>query len=296
MIQPNADIGAVVVLFNPDWKSVLNNIDELLRQVGEVCYVDNTPMTDMSVKFEGYNRVRYIPLRENRGIAAAQNVGIKYFLDREGIENILFLDQDSQIQPGLAVELKKRYDEVLRYLKVIAIGPQAFNAETGKSYVWESSILDRRKIEGREYWIMRNLPSSYSLTPIYLFRTCGLFNEELFIDGVEHEWMWRAKSMINGELVIVPDLHFCHQMGTPFTFLGRKMSKSTPFRLFYQTRNVLWICKLPYSPKSWKKQQLKRLVVKSFWYPMFVAPRFKYMKSIVKGILQGIFRSIPTQK
>lgn len=284
------NIGAIIILFNPDIKIILENLNELSAQVDEVCLVDNTPQTDNSKYFEQVANMHYIGLQENVGIAKAQNIGINYFLDKPNIKYLLFLDQDSKISKNLAISLRDDYVNLSKQFCVIAIGPQAISSDTKKTYVSNSSIIKKIFVDNKEYWKMRNIPSSYSLTEKETFIKYGFFNERLFIDCVEHEWFWRVKEKSHGDLYIDPALKFSHQMGTPIKFFGYKTSISTPFRLYYQVRNVLWVAKLGYSPKSWKKKQLTRLVIKSFWYPIFISPRLKYLKSIARGIKDGLFQ------
>ncbi|MCM1139767.1 MAG: glycosyltransferase [Muribaculum sp.] len=283
-------IAAIIVLYKPNITQILDNIKILLTQVDEICYVDNTPNNDYSTYFENFSKVHYVSLNQNFGIAKAQNIGIKNFLKNKDIQYLLFLDQDSKIVENLAMSLKDEYIKLSNKDFVIAVGPQAISYDNKKSYVSEDSILQKFTIDDTEYWKMRNIPSSYSLINKENFIKYGFYNERLFIDCVEHEWFWRVKEKTNGDIYIIPSLQFFHQMGTPIEFLGYKTSISTPFRLYYQVRNVLWVAKLRYSPKSWRRKQLIRLFIKCIWYPVCISPRFKYLKSITRGIVDGVFK------
>ena len=86
-------VGAVVVLYNPNFDVTKKTLSSLASQVDQICVVDNSP-SDHSEVLSGYESVEYKPLLKNIGIAAAQNIGIRYFIDL-GYDFVLFADQDS---------------------------------------------------------------------------------------------------------------------------------------------------------------------------------------------------------
>ena len=55
----------------------------------------------------------------------------------------------------------------------------------------------RGKIFSEDLTEVNELMSSTSLIPIEMFSKVGLLEETLFIDGVDHEWCWRAKKIEN---------------------------------------------------------------------------------------------------
>jgi GT2 family glycosyltransferase len=73
-------IAAVVVLYHPDLSLLERLLESVLGQVDTIVVVDNTPASApaFALFFEKYrDQVSYIALGENKGIATAQNVGIK---------------------------------------------------------------------------------------------------------------------------------------------------------------------------------------------------------------------------
>ena len=84
-------LAGVVVLYNPDQK-VINNINSYIDELDALYLVDNSS-ADNSTLFM-HEKVEYIPLRKNTGIAHALNVGAKKAIDHH-FHYLLTMDQDS---------------------------------------------------------------------------------------------------------------------------------------------------------------------------------------------------------
>ncbi len=130
-------VAAVIVLYNPD----MSLLDRLLRsvvgQVQSAFVVDNTPgsFVAFSSHFEKYQGiVSYVPLGENKGIATAQNVGIRESLSA-GHSHVLLLDQDSTLPPGMVTKLLEAETALIQSgEKVAAVGPLIVEVKNGKRY------------------------------------------------------------------------------------------------------------------------------------------------------------------
>ena len=86
-------IVGVVVWYHPAEKEV-EALSLYMNDVERVVVVDNSE-TDNSVLCEQLPNVQYISLGENKGIAAALNVGCNEAM-KKGAEWVLTMDQDSQ--------------------------------------------------------------------------------------------------------------------------------------------------------------------------------------------------------
>ena len=96
-------VEGVVVLFKPDDK-MLDNINSYLGDLKKLYVVDNTPGGDISDRFND-KKIKYIPLKENKGIAYALNVGAKEAI-KDGADWLLTMDQDSCFEKGAVKEMK----------------------------------------------------------------------------------------------------------------------------------------------------------------------------------------------
>ena len=314
--------GAIIILYNPDLPAVEQALLKLLPQVDEVCLVDNSD-TSLAQHFAGREKIAYIPLMHNTGIAFAQNEGIRHF-QAKGFSDVLFCDQDS-IGTEHLVEQLMSVRQALQQQghRVAAIGPKPINRKTGRSYYNKPrNVIARFTIPANisrtlapshprtpentsrtpvpshprtpentshtpVYHIdqMHSIISSFSLISLSVINEVGLFEEPLFIDAVDNEWGWRAEYYHGLHSYMVNELTFNHMQGMPTRL---PMKKSPAFRLYYQYRNFLVLLRRPYVPKFWKWHCAWTYTLKLFFYPLFVSPRLKNLRSILRGIRDGI--------
>ena len=112
-------IGAIIVLYNPDFELLFKGLEALLPQVDEVCIIDNS-LTNNACKINHLHKVHYMPLCKNIGIAAAQNIGIKYFLSRQ-FNYVVFSDQDSVISENAIIDLVNAHKLLAEKYKIATI-------------------------------------------------------------------------------------------------------------------------------------------------------------------------------
>ena len=182
-------IGAIIVLYNPDIPQLVKSLRVLEQSVGLLCLVDNSKKSYES-DFKDFKTVKYIPLMENRGIAAAQNVGVKT-LKAIGVEYVVFSDQDSVADKATVTRLVSTYRQLRNMgINVGGVGTRAINVETGQPYRSKSKEYETISVgEGSETTKTTRcsyIRSSISFIPITLFGEVGGFDESLFIDGVDN--------------------------------------------------------------------------------------------------------------
>lgn len=280
--------GGILVLYQPDWQITEETISSLATQVDDLCIVDNTPDTDEGDRVcQLASNITYFPLYENLGIAAAQNIGIQHFMKLE-YDFVVFCDQDSVSPDNLIPKLKNAYFELSRIYSIAAIGPMPLNKKTGTAYLYPQEIISKECSSDMSYYIMHSLISSYSLVPVENFKKIGIMQERLFIDFVDQEWCWRANNHCGMVCILYPEIRILHELGVSKRFCGVAISVSTPFRLFYQTRNLLWLCKVKYVPNNWKKRNVAKLIPKFIYYTIFTKERLTYMKEFIRGLYYGL--------
>lgn len=291
-------IGAVMVLYAPDLDVTDKAIEAILPQVDLLCIVDNTPGADLSARFTD-NRIHYIAMSGNSGIAAAQNRGTRWLLDR-GVDFLVYTDQDSETRPDTIARLMHGYTILTDGgVKVGLAGTLPVNRETGEPYRLSARRIDSpndlRRIPGAEgiseYY---SAISSISLIPRRAMLDNGGFDESLFIDGVDHEWCWRAWHTHAYRTFIVRDAVIDHCLGQGDRHLAaRQVHIASADRVYYQFRNYLWLKRLEYTPAYWIKKNGLKYAVKFFYFPIMVSPRGKYLKNILRGIRDGLRRRHP---
>ena len=281
-------IGCVLVMYNPRRELLTASLASLNEQVDEIFLGDNSmDMPDfMAALLALYPKVYYRGFKENLGIAEAQNRGIAYFQER-GFDFIIFMDQDSLAPKNLIFSLLADYNRLREAgIAVGGIGPRPFNRGEGKPYV---GAVKKGKLILPGVTEVGEIISSASLIPMMHFKQVGEMESSLFIDGVDHEWCWRAKKIGGWRFFISESVQLSHQVGEgdkPFLF--RKVAIPTPFRTYYQFRNYFRLVHRGYVPLYWKVSNGFKYSIKFFYYPLCVTPRISYMKQIMKGIYAGI--------
>jgi rhamnosyltransferase len=284
-----SSIGGLIVAYHFDAQTMSTLVEAFQKQVDWLIIVDNSD-TDQNEWFAKYGSdVCYLPLNENKGIAYAQNIGIKLLLDK-GCDYILFSDQDSIPPEHLTVDLYSSY----RMLKahdpnVQGVAPSAYNKHTGETYSYQSEVLADLTIEDHPYEKVSYLMNSGAFIAAEAFKQAGLMDAQLFIDGVDSEWCWRAAQRIHATFYVDKNIKLAHFLGIGNKKIGGKERSITPpFRMYYQYRNFIWLLKRKYVPASWKRYNGKKYLIKLIYYPLFIAPRFQYLKNITKGINSGL--------
>lgn len=286
-------IGCVLVLYNPEKELLIKTLCSIILQVEKVFIADNS--CSPKEWFKNYtDKIIYQRMSGNIGIAAAQNVGIKHFTEHN-FSHIIFLDQDSIVDEGLISQLVKDLEFLNQKLILVgAIGPRPINRESNKKY--RGSVRKGKPITPYITEVTEII-SSASLVPLKYYKNIGLLEESLFIDGVDHEWCWRAKKIKNLRFFISEKALLSHKTGEGDRFfVFKNMAISTPFRTYFQFRNYFVLSRRNYVPLYWKLANGFKFFIKLFYYPIFIKPRKEYLKNILRGIKDGIFNKTNTSQ
>ena len=280
--------GCVMALFNPDVGLLRRVIDALAAQADTLCLVDNSSY-DNRAHLPKIKNLSYIPLYENRGIAEAQNIGIEY-LSAQHHNYILLADQDSIASQNMVNELKRRHRILNRIYDVAAVGPMPINRHTGTPYITpkDERILRHIRLEGYDFLETHSIIASFSLISIEAIRHTVVMDERLFIDFVDQEWCWRARRC-GLRVFVATDIRFQHEQGRHLSALGLSLKISTPARLYFQIRNLLWLLRQDLAPHTWRRKNIRKMCYKIIGYPLLIAPRNAYIKSIYRGLRDGVF-------
>ena len=280
-------IGAVVVLYNPDLAITSQLLEGLVEQVNKIVIIDNSPLsTALDYNQFGITKADYYHYPNNIGLAKAHNIGLVKVAE-SGCKYGIIFDQDSLISDGFIDGLVATLESGFDSHNVIAVGPQ----------VW-CSFDDtdvRPRVQKRES-LAPNLDcasqiiSSGMMIHLPSYMTVGPKDERLFIDGVDHEWCWRANSK-GYRVGIATHIIMPHRLGDERqSRLGISYKVGSPIRLYYQFRNILLLAGRGYVPTYWKIRNLclmpLKLVVQSITHDDG-KQRFTYM---IRGIRDGILR------
>lgn len=262
------DVCAIIVTYFP----ILERFEQVLLHVRPQCDVlivvnsDGCDSGQIQKHSEG-NGCSLIVNEENLGIAAAQNQGINFALDHD-YSYVLLLDQDSVVCDGFVQKL----------MLYTAIDTTA--VISGRAIDARNRDVSNTNVKNSPYVEQRDLMSSGTLIHRNAIATVGLFEEPLFIDCVDFEWGWRARSL-GLRLLLVRDAYFSHTIGD-----GHQRYKQlpSPIRHYYQSRNISYMLTRRYVPKRWKLKQLFFFIPKILKILIFGSDKRRRLGYILKGM------------
>ena len=275
-------IALVIVLFHPDNEDIAYLLRLSTLYHGTI--IDNTENNIFNAEY--VNKMRYIGLGENKGIAEAQNIGIKTILKNNQIQYIIFLDQDSRIENGYPIRIT---DEFYKFyssgINLSTLGPVIINKKNGETY---KSVIHKNNYINEDFILKKHIISSGSCISRKALEDVGLYESPLFIDFVDDEWCWRAnaKGYVCG---ITKNLSLEHRIGQREIHLGKYIiSISAPQRYYYQYRNYLWLIRRKYVPRQWKMAYGVKFAARFLYFPFLIKGGGKCWKFMARGILDGI--------
>jgi rhamnosyltransferase len=135
------------------------------------------------------------------------------------------------------------------------------------------------------------LISSGALIGTAAIDAVGGFDESLFVDSVDLEWSFRARSMgfaLYGVCGAVLD----HRLGDErkAVWKGVHLVVHSPQRTYYMTRNRFLLYRRGYMPLKWKWKDLLRATGKFTATMLLVAPRREYAGMTLRGIRDALTR------
>lgn len=204
-MKPNA-VCAVIVTFFPR-ENVINNIAALREQVENLVIVDNgtcgRPLTLLRAASQDFNCV-LLENGSNRGVAAALNVGVRWAL-LHTYQWVALFDQDSTASDCMVDAMIRKYQASHSPDRVAVVTPKHIEANSG---AWNRPSLFT------ELDSPLTAITSGSLIPSRIFELCGEFEEDLFIDYVDHEYCLRVRSL-GYTIALCEDAVLYHPVGAP---------------------------------------------------------------------------------
>ncbi len=224
----NKSIAAVTVLYNPQ-EVFIKNIYSYSNRVSLLILIDNSenPSPALYDCFKNDPTIKIIFYHSNNGIAKALNDAVR-LAAANGFDWILTMDQDSWFERKDLENYLAAFAQLPNKEKTAVVGPEFENKNTSGIKKVISVI------------------TSGSLVNIKAFGSIGGFNEDLFIDEVDHEYCYRA--ILDGYAVLQIQQGFLqHSLGNLInvTTISGKKNKAkalhAPIRLYYIVRNSLYV-------------------------------------------------------
>lgn len=262
---------AIIVTYNPDNLILDEFVRKITHQVSKVIIVDNSEPSQVN----SYKDVDIVRLNDNVGIAAAQNIGLQKAMG-ENCDFIFTFDQDSQISDSYCKKMIAEYNNFKDQYPIACIGPTINRQSTDH----QSKTLG---LVEKDFII-----SSGALFPLHAFQTVGMFKADWFIDMIDVEWSYRArtKGFLSFETPRVMMNHNIGENEYPRLFVW-EVRIGSPIRQYYLVRN--WIFSLK-SKSFGMRSKLRIIILLLKKIPLFaiMAPKRKRIKFILQGIWDGV--------
>lgn len=280
------DIAAGIVLYNPDFDKLSNNIYHILPQVSLLILVDNGS-TDFEYVYKKYvndEKIHIIRNEQNLGISKALNQIMHYSLENN-ISWTLTLDQDSVCSENLI----KTYLPYIELDQIAIISPTIIDINTKSQLEGNGDLVDEEKNKEKFSYITRCITSG-SLTNTAIWKLLNGFDENMFIDYVDFEYC--SNVITHGYKIIkVYSALMYHELGHASKV--RIFNKNcytynhSPQRSYYYARNVIYYIR-KYSKSAGVKKEIYLLVKWAFLKILFEKQKIKKCNAIRKGIIDGI--------
>jgi len=291
------NILAIIVTFNPNPERLAIVLSSLSRQVNRIVAVDNgsTNADEIAALVATHSNATLIALGRNLGIGAALNHGVKEARSG-GCDAVLLMDQDSTPSANMVSDLSRGLLHLYaRGEKVAAIGPRFIDRKSGsmsQHVVFAGWRVGRIDCHAPELPVEVDfLITSGSLIPLDALNTVGLFDERLFIDHVDTEWVLRAQTKgyrVFGDCTAVME----HDLGEwrRRIWLGRwrEVPIHKPFRYYYIFRNSIWLRQQPQASAEWKRVDATRLMQIFGFIALFHPQRLTVIRMILRGLCDGL--------
>jgi rhamnosyltransferase len=279
---------AGVVLYNPPSSTIL--LLKALRSQGCVVHLfvnalpadlDISTYADLSdyMSFKG----------ENLGLARALNVIIDAF--KASTSQYLFLfDQDSRISDDYIDSMINEYQSILSVDHSIAcLAPMLIDIKHRSRYAKNEFLGSSQTINRAQ--AHPTAATSGCLFTKKSFSTVGVMDENLFIDGIDHDWCLRAW-MSKCSIYFSTKVALSHNMGDSFIKYGTSLKPihSNPVRHYYIVRNSLYMILWKNFPIGWNLLEGFKTIRRVVGYPLLSGKKLLSLRMVVLGILHGILR------
>lgn len=278
-------IFAVIVCYEPD-RNIYKLITDLNDQSVLPVIVDNSEKNRLVLSANC--KYKYIALKQNIGIAAAQNIGIEYCI-KNGANVVVFFDQDSKISSSL---IEKLYIPIMERRTNISV---PIYRDERKGFFYKIVNINKfgiRKViipnDNMPYFVINNAISSGTMMHIDTIKKVGCMDSTLFIDYVDTEWFLRA-SFYGETALVITDAIMEHTIGDKIIDLKLcKIPVHSPLRRYYRVRNSIKLLKYKHIPKLLALREIIFSIVHHCIILICCKHQKEYVYYFYKAFLHGL--------
>ena len=277
---------AGVVLYNPPSSTILL-LQELRCQGCEVHIFVNALHVDQDVSdYADLSNSISFP-GENLGLAKALNAIIDNFR-LSGSQYLFLFDQDSRISDGYIDNMINEYRSISSIdHSIVCLAPRLVDIKHLNRSTSNAIFGTRQSINTRH----PTAATSGSLFTQKSFCSVGVMDENLFIDGIDHDWCLRA--WINHcSIYFSTKTELLHNMGDSFIKYGSSLKPihSNALRHYYIVRNSIYMIFWKSFPMGWNLLEGLKTIRRVVGYPLLSSKKLLSLRMVVLGFLHGILR------
>nr|WP_263324801.1 glycosyltransferase family 2 protein [Neobacillus sp. Marseille-Q6967] len=281
-------VAAIMVTYNPD-ADVIENATSISHSCERLIIIDNGSSSDSKEYLKELDKQPNIVTtynENNMGLGHALNQGITYIFnsqDLSEIEWIATFDQDSKVDKDYFSKMLASYEAHSNKEEVAMLAPNWVEKKLDQDI---SSVNNKKPLEEQITVI-----TSGSLVKRKVFKEIGLFEEDYFIDFLDHEFCLRARSH-GYKIFMSPQVSMVHNLGNTkqHKLLNSNVlaSNHNYIRRYYMTRNRLYTYKKYFgTEKQWIKQDFITTAKDFIVILLFEKDRGKKLSSMLKGVFDA---------
>lgn len=219
-------VAASVILYNSGIDCV-EQIASYSNQVGKLYIIDNSDRPDQHLiqQLKTFTDVEYFSNEGNKGIANALNKAASLAI-QDGFSYLLTMDDDSRVPEHMVQHML------------------AFIQHFKESKIGIISVAHSEPIPNTTYKYVDYTMTSGNLLNLDAYQQTGTFEDQLFIDFVDHEYNLQLKSK-GFATIELANLKLDHRLGTEKSkqVMNHTISfvSHSPKRLYYLVRNGIYI-------------------------------------------------------
>ena len=268
----NEKICAGIITYHSIMDELIQLVDTLYNEekIDRLYIIDNNSdnQNNLDRLKDHFKNINIIKNSQNIGVAGAINMLCRYG-KKMGYEFVLPFDQDSLPERGFTRNLVSAFRQKQKEkINIAAVGPMQVDTKSGKSqpFIRFQFPLNKRLYgkKGENTIPCDFLISSGCLLSINAIEEIGLMEESFFIDNVDLEWSFRARSK-EFQIFGVKNARMRHCIGEKvykFPLFNIWIRVHRPIRTYYMTRNRLILYRRRYVPLAWKLNDIIRFIFK----------------------------------
>jgi rhamnosyltransferase len=283
-------VAAIMVTYNPE-EDVIENAKSITQSCERLIIIDNGSSSNSKnylKRLEQEAKITFIYYQKNMGLGYALNQGIKHILntpDLNKIDWIATFDQDSKVAEDYFSKILGSYEAHPKKDEVAILAP---------NWVEEKLLKLENDNVGQHVGLEEKITviTSGSLVKRKIFSEIGLFEEDYFIDFLDHEFCLRTRSY-GYKIYMSPLVSMVHNLGNTkkHKLLGSNVMATNHnyIRRYYITRNRLYTYKKYFrSEKQWIKEDFIATAKEFIIILLFEQDRGKKLGSMFKGLFDAI--------